>query len=280
MATPAASTSHHTQPLPERAQACLEQAVEIPGAPLYHMGKIAAFDSKSSFDLMQATIDYLTCKAKLKMPFSDTEKHFLVELYEAFWWGGHAKGMPEAAKLANHYVHGKGTSVAMDSTPYENSVVVKDTMQAIKAYIEELADENKYFFTIKTDDPKFRRSKHFKSLMLIDGSRDIDTEGYVFSNGTIFAEDRNQRLKKADHRFILTASTSKQVKNTFHTWWSVENRYDFEPFQKSDKITDLPFKNGKVLLLPDGLSEYMDSGLSIAKPFNYSAQWSEKWLQN
>ncbi len=59
--------------------------------------------------------------------------------------------------------------------------------------------------------------------------------------------------------------------------WSVYNRYDFEPFAKSDKFTDLPFDNGKVLLLPDGLSEYMDSGLGIAKPFKYEARWTEIW---
>ena len=143
---------------------------------------------------MQATINYLTCKAQVKMPFSDAEKTFLVELYETFWWGGHAKVMPEAAKLANHYVNGKGNTVSMDSKPYEKSVVVQNTMQAMKAYVKDLASRNEYFFTLK-----------------------------------------------------------------------------------GDKFTDLPFDNGKVLLLSDGLSEYMDSGLGIAKPFNYSATWSERW---
>ena len=87
------STMKSTQQLSKKAQSCLAQAVEVPGAPLYHMGKIAVFNSKSSFDLMQATINYLTCKAQIKMPFSDTEKAFLIELYESFWWGGYAKGM-------------------------------------------------------------------------------------------------------------------------------------------------------------------------------------------
>ncbi len=73
------------------------------------------------------------------------------------------------------------------------------------------------------------------------------------------------------------ANTSKQTKDSYHTGWSVSNRYDFEPFSKSDKFTDLPFSHGKTLLLPDGLSEYMDSGLGIAKPFDYSAAWSEQW---
>ncbi len=28
-------------------------------------------------------------------------------------------------------------------------------------------------------------------------------------------------------------------------------------------------------MLPDGLSEYMDSGLKIAKPFDHVAKWNE-----
>lgn len=277
MPTPAISPSNNTQEISTKAHACLEQAVEIPGAPLFHMGNIAAFKSKSSFDLMQDTINYLTCKAKATIQFSDTEKTFLIELYETFWWGGRAMGMPEAAKLADHYVNGNGESVNMDSKPYETSVVVQDTIKALKSYILETAGRNEYFFTLVSNEPKFRRSKYFKPLMLINGSRNRHTQGYVHSSGLIYAEDNNERLQKADNRFFLNATTNNSNGNGFHTRWSVKNRYDFEPFSESDKFTDLDFGNGKALLLPDGLSEYMDSGLGIAKPFEYSATWLEVW---
>jgi hypothetical protein len=52
------------------------------------------------------------------MTFTSEEKTFLVELYESFWWGGMAKGMPEAGKLADQFVNGKGKTVQMDVTPY------------------------------------------------------------------------------------------------------------------------------------------------------------------
>ncbi len=191
MPTQTLSAGNNTQKLSKKAQVCLEQAVEVSGDPLYHMGNIAVFNSKSSFDLMQATINYLTCKAQVKMLFSNAEKTFLIELYESFWWGGHAKGMPEAARLANHYVNGKGKIVSMDSILYEKSVVVQDTMQAMKLHIKDLACGNEYFFTLKSDGLKFRRSKHFKSLMLINGSRNPITQGYVHSLGLIYAEDNN-----------------------------------------------------------------------------------------
>ncbi|MBL1433711.1 MAG: hypothetical protein COB94_009780 [Gammaproteobacteria bacterium] len=277
MSTDSIPPTNNTHKLSKKAQACLAQAVEVPGAPLYHMGNIAVFNSKASLDLLQDTINYLTCKAKIKMKFSEDEKEFLIELYESLWWGGYAKGMPEAAKLASHYIKGKGKSASMGPQPYQQSVVVNDTIQAMKLYIKELAGRQEYFFNLKTNDPKFRQSPHFKPLMLINGSRNIDTQGYVESVGRIFAEQFNQRLQKADHRFYLEASTQKFTKESFHTFWSVNNRYDFEPFAKGDKITNLPLSNSKTLLLPDGLSEYMDSGLDLAKPFNYQAEWTEIW---
>jgi hypothetical protein len=277
MSNQALASNDNPQTLTDKAQACLEQAVEVPGAPLYHMGNIAIFNSKSSFELMQSTIDYLTCKAKIKIPFTTKEKAFLIELYETFWWGGIAKGMPEAGKLANHYVNGKGKAVQMDATPYQKSVVVQDTIKAMKLYIKELASKNGYFFTLKTGDLKLIHSQHFKKLMLINSSRNIDSQGYVKSNGVIFSEADNQRLKYADNRFILNANTTKLSKDKFQTWWSVNNRYDFEPFEKSDKYSELPLKENKILKLPDGLSKYMDTGLKIAKPFDYVAKWNEIW---
>jgi len=56
------------------------------------MGKVAVFESKESFDLLQNTIDYLTCKGKLGKKFSNDEKEFMKELFEAMWWGGKYRG--------------------------------------------------------------------------------------------------------------------------------------------------------------------------------------------
>ena len=150
-------------------------------------------------------------------------------------------------------------------------------MAAMKVYIKALADRNEYFFTLRTDDLKFRHSEHFRQLMRINSSRNTATQGYIKSNGVIFTESNHKRLKYADNRFILKANTTKFTKNSFRTSWSVGNRYDFESFTKSDKYSEIPLTNDKILVLPDGLSEYMDSGLKIAKPFEYAAEWSETW---
>jgi len=277
MSTQTLSPSQNSQQLSKKAQACLEQAVEVSGAPLFHMGNVAKFKSQSSFDLLQGTINYLTCKAQVQMPFSVDEKEFLIELYESFWWGGHFKGMPEAANLANHYVNGKGKPVAMSAKPYQNSIIVKDTIQVMKLYIKELASNNENFFVLKTNNARLRSSQYFKSIMLINGSRNKFSQGYVHSSGLIYTEASNSRLKYADNRFYLEANTTKLTKDNFNTIWSVKNIYDFEPFSKGDKVSKLPLNTDKVLELPDGLSEYMDSGLNIAKPYRYEAKWTEVW---
>jgi hypothetical protein len=76
----------------EKAKACLAKAAPIPGWPLANMSKTALFNSKSDFDLLQNAIDYLTCKARLKMAFIDEEKGFLKAIYEDFAVGGRVKG--------------------------------------------------------------------------------------------------------------------------------------------------------------------------------------------
>jgi hypothetical protein len=97
----------------------------------------ALFNSKSDFDLLQNAIDYLTCKARLKMAFTDEERGFLKAIYEDFAVGGRVKGYPEAAELIDHYVDGKGAKLQIDETVYQTSVIVQDTSEAIKHYIRQ-----------------------------------------------------------------------------------------------------------------------------------------------
>src|SRR5690349_23817092 len=117
-----------------KAKKCVAGAVPLPGAPLWNMGK-AAVGSQTDFDALQSAVDYLTCKAKARAPFTKDDKEFLVDIFEALWWGGHAKGLPEAAALADHYVNGKGKLLKIDAEVYRSSVIVRDTCAALKVYV-------------------------------------------------------------------------------------------------------------------------------------------------
>lgn len=251
---------------------CLEDRENIPSAPLWHMGKVAVFESKESFDLLQNTIDYLTCKGKAGKPFTSNEKEFMKELFEALWWGGKYHGFKEAADLANHYVNGKGKTLTINAQVYKESVIVKDTMTAMKSYIKDLSAKRTPLSNISTGDNAFRNSSYSKPLM--KGKRNVNTHGYILNNGALLVEQTNQRLKNADHRFYLKVNTTKNGVNFISTW-KVESIYDFEPFNKG-YITDIPLAKGFVLKLPDGLSHHLTK-IGVAKDFNYVSTWQEFW---
>jgi len=253
------------------ANKCVVKRVPITSAPLWHMGQVAVNSSQESFDLLQNTIDYLTCKAKAGISFTVDEKEFMVELYESFWWGGKYKGYPEAATLANHYVNGGGKTLNINSGAYSTSVIVKDTMLAMKEYIKDKASKNIPFVLAKSSDVAFYKSKHASHLMR--GKRSQGSQGHIFNNGVLMAEQSNGRLMKADNRFYLNVTTTKGHSH-FMSRWSVESIYDFESFQKN-YITHIPL-SGKVLKLPDGLSQYLVT-IGVAKDFKYIAQWGELW---
>ena len=98
---------------------------------------LAKFQSADDLTLLQSAIDYLTCKAKEKMSFNDDDKEFLKELYEAFSWGGSYKGYNEAADLADYYVNGDGSRLKVNAELYNISIIVKETMQAMRLFIAE-----------------------------------------------------------------------------------------------------------------------------------------------
>ena len=260
--------------LKSKAEACLSQKVDVPMSPLWELGMAGQFGKQKNFDRMQEAINYLTCKAKAKLNFTEDEKEFLIELYEAFWWGGKYKGMHEAAMNANHYVNGKGKRLKLDSKVYESSVIVQDTMMAIKDYIREQIKLSRSIGLISSRDPKFHSSKYSKALQ---SGRNINNQGKILGTGALLTEQKNERLKKADHRFYLQSSSIKVGEDRIKTRWFVETLYDFESFEDEPyHITDLDLTSKLVLLLPDGLSHYM-TVIGIAKSFWHYAEWHEVW---
>jgi hypothetical protein len=236
------------------------------------MGKVALLESKESFDLLQNTIDYLTCKGKLNIAFTDDEKEFMKELFEALWWGGKHHGFHEAAKLANHYVNGRGALLRIPPELYKTSVIVSDSMAALKSYIRDLASDKKPIVSLSTGDANFIRSSHCSVLK--QGRRNVGTQGYILNNGALLVEQSNQRLKNADHRFYLTVGTTKN-NNGYISRWKIESIYDFEPFSKG-YVTDIPLAKVMKLKLPDGLSHHLTK-IGVAKDFTYISEWQELW---
>lgn len=262
--------------LVEKGSLCLDDRDDIPGAPLWHMGKIAAVDSQASFELMQNTIDYLTCKGKQGRPFSDSEKEFMKELFESFWWGGTYLGYHEAAKLAAHYVSGSGRTLRISPLLYKRSVIVSDTVEALKGYIRELAERGRNFRVVRTGDYEFLRSKHVNPLTRGTRNPYMQGELNVHKGGVLVAEQPNRRLHYADNQFFLVADTTAAGVE-FVTRWQIESYYDYESFEGPNNFhTEIPLNPSKVLKLPDGLSNYLEK-IGVARAFTYVAEWCERW---
>jgi hypothetical protein len=205
--------------------------------------------------------------------FTDDEKEFMKELFEAFWWGGMYRRYFAAAKLANHYVHGEGATIIIDSSVYRNSAIVKDTMIAMKNFIRDRYQKNDRITGLRTTDIAFRNSSY--SYHLKRGRRNQQTLGCIWPDGALMAEQLNIALRKADHRFHLHVRTKFDNRGNFYSRWQVESIYDFEPFSKGN-ITDLPLSPKFSLKLPDGLSHYLTT-IGVAKEFTHISEWSENW---
>ena len=263
--------------LSETATKCLDQQAPIPSAPFVELSKGRLLGSSAAVARVQDAVDYLECKAKAGLSFTAPEGNFMEELYESFSIGGKISGMPEAAALADHYVNGKGTALEIDSGVYETSAVVLDTTEAMQSHIQDLEANGLPFEQVSTSSPSFVDSPQIRTVMSVNGSRSAMTDGYVRSDGLVFAEQANHRLQKADNRFTIDASTTMTPDGTFETTYRVENRYDFEPYSVSDKYTEIPVTENVNLTVDDGLSEYMDSGADVADAFDYHAEWTVRW---
>jgi len=156
-------------------------------------------------------------------------------------------------------------------------VIVQDTTSAMKSHIRDLAADGQPFDTLSTTSPSFVDSPQIKSVMSVNGSRSASTQGYVRSDGLVFSEQSNQRLQKTDNRFTIDATTTQAPDGTFETTFRVDNRYDFEPYSKSDKYTEIPVTEDITLSIDDGLSEYIDTGVGVADAFDYHAEWTVTW---
>ena len=150
-----------------------------------------------------------------------------------------------------------------------------DTTQAMLDHIRDIVNPGSTI-QLATNDPSFTQSQHIRSVMLINGSRDINTQGYVQSIRLIFAEQGNTRLQRTDNRFTIESTTISTADGVFETTFLIKNTYDFESYTKGDKVTELSL-GGQILKLPDGLSEYMASGTGVAQVFEYHAQWTINW---
>jgi hypothetical protein len=239
---------------------------------------------------IQRRVDLLTRKAMRGQHFSEEEKSFVVDLYEWIAAGGRwrwvassptqpDKGLWEAGELLRHYLHGSGETLKIDAHIYETSAIVKYAMAEMRKVI---ASDLRTTGTIR------RNGEIWSTHVLKRRSfGDVVTRGQVLEGGVLLAEQQNARLKYANHRFVLRSkSLALRLQGKGHevavvTTWRVEDSWDYSSFSEQRRlgrndVTHLPVRGGKVLRLPDGLSQYLTHE-GLAQEFTFYSEWTERW---
>jgi hypothetical protein len=192
---------------------------------------------------VQARIDSITQKAKKGEQLSWTDRQFLKLLYSEIVRRARERGYPEAASLMERYLEANKKLLQIPSDIYENSPRVQ----------KEMSRQRKQ---IRTDikDGKLGKMERTSEL--------------------IFAEQDNPRLKYANNRFYLKSMANLAGKK-LKIIWGVNDFYDFESFEKSNKYSAFE-AYGEKITIPDGLSEYL-THIDLAAAFPYESEWQEEW---
>lgn len=263
----------------QSAQQVLAEQIPIPGLPFVTFATEGLTGPDEQIESMQSAIDYLNCKGKAEMEFTSAERTFMREFFQSVSVGGYVLGQPEGASLVGHYVDGSGTPVVVSPDPYQSSVIVRDTTEAMQLHIRDLAEAGQSFASVSSTDESFRQSTHFQNVVSIDGSRDDYSQGYVDSDGTLVAEKSNELLRNHHHTFEILSASAQTRSGEFQTTFTVTSHYQFESYAEGDKHTELWLNSeSQPIRLPDGLSEYMDSRLNMARSFDCHSDWSVLWV--
>lgn len=281
-----------------------------PQSILWHMALVAREDKASSFLLLQESLNHLSQKAANNAVFTDDEKTFLTVVYTCPWWGGKNHGLNETTQLRNplgtshvdsglgnghsrdlpltniadgaqlvlasmaqHYVLGEGRCYPVNVATYRNSSIVSDTLQALKDYICELSAYHRPTALIASTDRGFLQSKHAQKVEA--KRKNTEVKGFIFNDGTLMLDQKDPRLINLGNRFRITAMTSPLGAHLM-TRWRIEGTYRFENFMQGAAETGLPLSERYVLTIPSCLGVHLVA-LNIARPFDYFADWVERY---
>lgn len=270
---------------------------------LKHMLLVALAADRQSHRLLQESVFLLAGKAEQGNRFTTEEKAFLKVVYTCPWWGGREHGLNEAkrqvdyqvpegdvldasvkpvadgvqvalAAMARHYVQGGGRYYPANVGIYQRASVVKDTLDALRAYIRELYTFKRPVTRVSTTDADFLGSKYARQVEA--RRRHCDTRGFIFKDGTLMLDQLDPGLIALGNRFRITAMTSS-LGTHLMTRWRVEGTYRFECFAQGSAETLLPLHADLPLKLPSILGVHL-AEQGVAQPFNYFADWAERYL--
>ncbi|RYZ83276.1 MAG: hypothetical protein EOO68_33200 [Moraxellaceae bacterium] len=175
-------------------------------------------------------------------------------------------------QLQQHYAAGSGNFLAGSRVLFGQSQLVQACCRSLKKSITTLRQAGKPFAAVSTEAKEFLASPE---AMALEKQGNRAQSGYIFADGSLVLEHKDDRAARIFDRFIISASTSANG-GQLMTRWKLFGQYVFGlPEQLSAHAELLLSEQLRVRVPLTLVARAQDLG--IAKGFYYGADWMETW---
>ncbi|MFO1368842.1 MAG: hypothetical protein U1F46_07595 [Marinagarivorans sp.] len=174
-------------------------------------------------------------------------------------------------QLQQHFVGGSGHFLAGSRVLFGQSQLVQACSRSIKKTIGHLREAGKPFAAVTSEAKEFLASPE---AMAMEKNNHVQ-RGFIFADGSMVLEHKDDRAPRIFDRFILSASTSAQG-GQLMTRWKLFGQYVFGLPEQAAAHSELLLHDQVRLRVPLNLVAKAQS-LGLAKGFYYGAEWMETW---
>lgn len=174
-------------------------------------------------------------------------------------------------QLQQHYVGGSGHFLAGSRVLFGQSQLVQACSRSIKKTITQLRQAGKPFAAVTSEAKEFLASNDAMAMEKNNHAQ----RGFIFADGSMLLEHKDDRAPRIFDRFILSASTSAQG-GQLMTRWKLFGQYVFGLPEHTGADAELLLHEQVRLRLPLNLVAKAQN-LGLAKGFYYGADWMETW---
>jgi hypothetical protein len=175
-------------------------------------------------------------------------------------------------QLQQHFAGGSGQFLAASRLVFGQSQLVQACSKSMKKTIASLRSAGKPFAALSTEAQEFLSSSE---AMALEKQVNKVQSGFIFADGSLMLEHKDDRAPRIFDRFILTASTSANG-GQLMTRWKLFGQYVFSLPEHASAECELLLGEQLRLRVPLALVAKAQE-LGIAKGFYYGADWMETW---
>jgi|GEM_PF-6471640 len=174
-------------------------------------------------------------------------------------------------QLQQHFVGNSGHFLAASRVLFGQSQVVQACSRSMKKAIVNLRQAGKPFAAITSEAREFLASPEAMAMEKNNHAQ----HGFIFADGSMLLEHKDDRAPRIFDRFILSASTSAQG-GQLMTRWKLFGQYVFGLPEQAAAHGELLLHEQVRLRMPLNLVAKAQN-LGLAKGFYYGADWMETW---